>query len=491
MLEVLATTASVSSLQCPLHKSFRLFWSLHDPLRPFVPKRVTGKTPTSLPMHVRPQHAADASDAPSQFKSSYGAPPIARSSLVLSALGCVYIGLSTASSSWYLVQLAPSFQNDLWWVGYSASGHQALMIDVFNTILTTQASGAVNILAPRWTMDKSYHDPQSTTEIRRTYARRLVLLDLTSIEYAVLNLRSLTPTWTVSMSTQTCWVDLNHEFELALTAARQQRCVDLYQSNGAVYIETVLRNQNWDQYIQMYGGDNGIFTIAIQTWLAQVPSGQAWLAATAAARRTTSVAQEAAYWHAHNLTSFQLQWQNSFQTGVGETILVKNALGLTYEIGLKKMSQLDLSWPSIVMNCNLLNEMLTMQALDRSLVRSATNSYTQPPVINPEDLLGLQDGDGNYVAQIGLFRATVGPYLAVDMYYIDVPPSLLSLYNAFQDALYATLDNQPGSLQATLDAIPAITFTPTPPAWQDPTLNFYGGNPMCFVYGPLPYVQDT
>ncbi|KAF0684702.1 hypothetical protein As57867_023262, partial [Aphanomyces stellatus] len=407
------------------------------------------------------------------------------------ALGCLYLGLTTASSTYFLVQLDPSFQNDLWWINYSPSGHQALTVDVFNTILATQSTGTVDFLVPHLAMDKRYDDPQSTTEMHLTYARRLVLLELTSVEYAVANLRTLTPKWLPSMSTQYCWVDVHHEFEIARSAVRQQRCLDRYAANGAVYFETILRNQHWDEFIQMYGGDEGVFTVVLQWGLEEVPSGLVWLAATAAARGQTSIDQEIAYWHTHNITHFQLQWQNSIQTGLTESMQLVNALGLSHELELKKISETDEAWSSILMNCEILNDFLTLQYFNRSLIRSVSNSFAKPPVINPEDLLGLQDSNGNYVNQIELFRTAIGPFLAVDMYYVDVPLPVVAFYTAFQEALHAALATKP-ALQTQFDALATVTLQPTPPEWTvDPTLLFVGGNPMCLFGEPLPYVQET
>ncbi|KAF0695508.1 Aste57867_13678 [Aphanomyces stellatus] len=62
----------------------------------------------------------------------------------------------------------------------------------------------------------------------------------------------------VDRFTQYCWVDLDHAFEVAHTTARQQRCVDRYAHDGAVYMETVLLNQVWDDYLATYGGDGGM-----------------------------------------------------------------------------------------------------------------------------------------------------------------------------------------------------------------------------------------
>ncbi|KAF0684941.1 Aste57867_23098 [Aphanomyces stellatus] len=415
----------------------------------------------------------------------HGRNPASPQRKLVALLGCVYLAATMASSMWYLSMLNPSFANDLWWVNYTTRGHQALVIDLFNSMLTTQSTGAIDILAPRWTMAKTYDDREPTTDIYPTYPRRLVLNELTTVEFAVANLRELSAHWSVYMSTQYCWVDLDREFEIAHTDARQQRCVDRYRGNGAVYMETVLRAQEWNTFQATYGGDSGPFTVAIQTWLEQVPRGQQWLATTSTARETTTLAQEAAYWRAANISYFQLQWQNNMQSGVSESSAIVNALGLAYDVTLKKMSLTKQSWTSVAMNWMVVNDLYQMQWFNASLIRSANNSFLQLPA-TIEDMLGLADNQGNYIDQLDALRTAVGPFLAVDMFVVAVPNALVRLYETFHTVVGAK-----PALYDAIDAMAATTIFPTPRRWSNSNVLYYGGNPMCLYGEPLPYIQDT
>ncbi|OQR88393.1 hypothetical protein ACHHYP_06836, partial [Achlya hypogyna] len=174
----------------------------------------------------------------------------------------------------------------------------------------------------------SYASPISYTNVQPTYARHIIFNELTTIEYAVPHLRRLSASWSMRMNVQWCWVDFNQTFEVAHTVARQQRCLDNFRSNAAVYIEATLRNQVWDDYIAIWGGDNGPFTVAVQLPLMESTAGRAWLATVAQARNTTSVDEELVYWRSFGLERFQLQWQNRWQAGISETIVLKNALGM-------------------------------------------------------------------------------------------------------------------------------------------------------------------
>ncbi|KAF0714692.1 hypothetical protein As57867_003731, partial [Aphanomyces stellatus] len=162
--------------------------------------------------------------------------------------GFAYVLGSLACSCVYLVVLEPAFANDF-------------LVDQ----LVTQANGTLDVLASTASMDKSYDSSVATTDIYQTYIRRLVLSELTTVEYAVVNLRGLSGHHCMWMATQYCWVDLNQTFEIAHSTARQTRCASRYATNGAVYMETVLRNQDWDDFLRNYGGASGIFTVAIQS----------------------------------------------------------------------------------------------------------------------------------------------------------------------------------------------------------------------------------
>ncbi|KDO29408.1 hypothetical protein SPRG_05945 [Saprolegnia parasitica CBS 223.65] len=219
-------------------------------------------------------------------------------------LGVAYLALSMGCSLLYVQVLTVSFANDLWWSHYNATGYEAFLVDVANDALQTRPNGALDVLhAP---MDKRYSADASTTTFFATYARRLALVELTTLEYAVTNLRALGALWVPYMNVQHCWVDFNRTFEVAHTTARQERCERNYRRNAAVYLEATLRNVVWDDFIATWGGASGMFTIAIQLALEETAAGRRWLQSTATARASTRVDAEVAYWSAHHLVRFQL-----------------------------------------------------------------------------------------------------------------------------------------------------------------------------------------
>ncbi|KAF0690115.1 Aste57867_18509 [Aphanomyces stellatus] len=407
-------------------------------------------------------------------------------------LGCGYVVASMASSVYYLGTLEPASRNDMLWVDYTQNGTQALLVDLVNQLLATGVE-SLDVLAPRACTNKTYVESAATTHVFPAYARRLVLADLTSLATAVPNLRSLAGAASMNMPTQYCYVDLNRTFEVAHTEARQVRCAAQYRDNGAVYMETVLRNQVWDEFMHNFGGDGGLFTIVIETWLQAVPTGQAWIAATASARATTSVDQEISYWQRHGLTYFKLQWHNQWQTGIGESVAVENALGLRSAVLLKRTPFQTTAFTSIVLNWMPFFDLYFLAPVNRSLIRAASNSITQAPAIDVQDFFYLQGvyspTTGDPQDQTALLQTQIGPFFSVDAYVIAPPPALLGLFEAFESLVFsddATLER--------LDAIPPADFHPTPSSWSTNNTSdqlFYGGSPLCTNRRGLPFVQDT
>ncbi|KAF0694999.1 Aste57867_14148 [Aphanomyces stellatus] len=394
--------------------------------------------------------------------------------------GVTYVALALIASCLYLTILEPAFSNDLWWTGFNVSGHQALLIDVVNDQLITQTNGTFDLL--RATIAKRYDVPVSTTLIRHPYVRALGLTTLTSVDFAVKNLRLLSSHHSLWLATQFCYVDLAREFELAHTAGRQQRCARRYSSNGAVYMETMLRNQDWDAFVENYGG---MFGISIQSWLEQVPSGVMWLERTALALPRTSVAQEAAYWRTNGIATFQLQWQNMWLMGITETMTIENALGMQQDILLKNLPRMFQTGTSIAMYWFPNNDLYAMVGLNRSLIRSANNSFTQRPAVDFQGFLGLQDMGG--AGSIDAFRTAVGPFNSIDVFVVAVPLAVMSLYETFQTILFGELNRDPNACNGIAD----FELAPTPPLWTDRQFLWHGGNPLCLTNGPKPFIHES
>ncbi|KDO16612.1 hypothetical protein SPRG_17879, partial [Saprolegnia parasitica CBS 223.65] len=314
------------------------------------------------------------------------------------------------------------FSNDLWWSGYNISGYEAFLVDLANTVLTTrQFSGTVDLLAPRMAMRKLYTAPTSLSLIAPTYVRRLLYIELTSPAHAIPNLRATKSQKLVWLSTQLCYVDFHRQLELAHTAARQQRCASRYATNGAVYMEATLRNTHFNEYLALYGGPGGFFSVGVDTALQASAYGRHWLRTTSSARNDTSVIDELAYWRSCNITSFQLQWTNDRDPSISETITLTNALGMAFSVDIKNVPSNIGPWTSILLCGYPANDLYFARLFNASLVRSAVNFLGHKTSF--EALLGMETVAGVFVNQSGLVRAAIGPFNSIDAYYVPVPVS--------------------------------------------------------------------
>ncbi|CAK4694215.1 unnamed protein product [Aphanomyces euteiches] len=351
--------------------------------------------------------------------------PIHGRKSIIASIAAAYVVASIASSLYFLDSVNTSFSNDIWWPHYNLSAYQAFIIDAANDILATRSTGQWDILSS--SISKDYSSPTSSTDVNPSYVRQLLFHELTTIEYAVANLRSLSADQSLGVFTQYCWVDFNQRFEMAHTTLRQTRCRQRYMANAATYMESVLRNQNWNEFTLAYGVDGGLFTVTIQDAIQATEEGRLWLARTSTAPTTLTETEEVAFWKTANLTKFQLPWHNAFLTGIAESIAIENAWGMTQQIYIKQFSRKKASWTSIILYWSLINDLTSLQALNRSAVRMASNSFVQSPAIDLERLASRMEVDGTYVNQRKLFRSVLGPFNSVDAWFVVSPTELNTL----------------------------------------------------------------
>ncbi|OQR95176.1 hypothetical protein ACHHYP_00239 [Achlya hypogyna] len=416
--------------------------------------------------------AAPAPVAPRDYPSAVG--------------GLMYVLLSLTGSIWYTLLLQPSFANDLWWGGYNVSGHQAFLIDLVNQFLATNASGTLDLLAPTSAVLKSYASFKSTSTISPTYMRSILLGQLTTVEYAVPHLRQLSTYWCMRMNIQHCWVDFNQSFEVAHTVVRQQRCVANYRQNAAVYMEAILRNQPWVPYLALWGGAGLRFNVAIQRGLEETQRGRNFLAHMATAFTDTTVSDELAYWASFNLTTFQLQWQDRWQPGVSETIVIENALGMQQPLTLKSLNQVTGPWSSQNLFWIPLNDLYNGMTMNRSFVRGTSRYFgTNQSGLG---IVDLEAWSGVVLANTtAVFHTTVGPYLSVDCWFKHPPSDLIKYVTEFTNAALVQILAST-TLSEAYSAIQPAVVAPVPPLWT--SFTFHGGDLSCTTSSATTFVQD-
>ncbi|EQC34277.1 hypothetical protein SDRG_08050 [Saprolegnia diclina VS20] len=340
-------------------------------------------------------------------------------------------------------------------------------------------------------MYKLYNASTATTNVSPTYARRVILTELTSIEYAVPQLRAVSVAWSMRMNVQHCWLDFNQTFEIAHTEGRQQRCKDQFATNGAVYLEAILRNVVWADYMAMWGGVNSRFAVTYGLALQETAPGQRFLDIVSQARATTTVLDELAYWRSYKLNRFQLQWQNRWQSGITESVALQNALGLTQFVTIKNFPQGTGPWTTFALYWMPLNDLTLGKYMNRSFVHGssryyATNLSATLPPRDLEVIHGITKVSGQFFNQTKLFRTVVGPFLSVDCLYPSVPTSLTQAYLAARALLLASF----GGVDGIRKALPTAALSLTPLTWRANDA-FYGGNPMCTLLPRTAYVQQS
>ncbi|KDO23030.1 hypothetical protein SPRG_11877 [Saprolegnia parasitica CBS 223.65] len=407
--------------------------------------------------------------------------------------GVVYVLLSLVGGVWYLRLLGPSFANDLWWAHYNISGHQAYLVDLVNQLLLTHDNGTVDPFAAAAVLPKTYLSPESSTHVFSSDIRAFTLGRLTSLEYAVPQLRDLGAYWALRMNTQHCWMDFNKTFQVAHTLGRQRRCERFYATNGAVFIEAMLRNQNIPDFLALWGVTGQRFNVAYYRGLVETARGQAFWAQVTSV--TTSVIDEIAYWRSFNVSHFALQWQNRWGPSITETIVMENALGMQKQIILKALDQVTGPWSSQTMHWIPIQDTFNAQAMNRSFLQGtsryfgANNSALGLSAISLEVYRGIADAQGNLEGVARVFHDTIGPYLSIDLRLCLPPASLVGLYNHFQQVVMDHVRGSEAAMTAFLALPETTTFLPTPLAWTNMT--FFGGNPMCSSGVPTPFVQQS
>ncbi|KAF0695268.1 Aste57867_13910 [Aphanomyces stellatus] len=144
----------------------------------------------------------------------------------------------------------------------------------------------------------------------------------------------------------------------------------------------------------LYVAPGGFFTVSIQI---RGGRNRVWPAVARGDVDGPTVDQEVAYWGTHGITSFTLQYLNYWQSGISETFVVVNALGIQDEVSLKGIARTDEGWTTTNMYWMPINDIATLAGVNRCLIRSATNAFCNPPAVSIEDQLGHMDSNGNYV----------------------------------------------------------------------------------------------
>ncbi|KAF0684489.1 Aste57867_23534 [Aphanomyces stellatus] len=136
--------------------------------------------------------------------------------------GLGYLVLTLVLSVSYTVLLNPSLANNLFWVHCNTSSYEIYLIDLLNLKLQTTRQGSVDVLDTP--IQRTYWNRGVQATFESNYARRVLHEEVLTLPIAMETLRSIYPSFAVSIYAQYCCVDFDKCWELAHTATRATRC---------------------------------------------------------------------------------------------------------------------------------------------------------------------------------------------------------------------------------------------------------------------------
>ncbi|OQR93343.1 hypothetical protein ACHHYP_02627 [Achlya hypogyna] len=386
-------------------------------------------------------------------------------------MGLAYVLVSLTLGLYSLALLSPYLSSDFFWVDFATADVSTALATVYNSELSVAAGASpLDLLAVG----------VSGTDIGgvlKTYPRRLMYEELTSLNAAITGLRNLDTAKVVTMIAQYCWVDLDRRWAMAINAARQVRCRDLYRANGAVYLEAVLRNIDFAAWV---ASTQGHFEERIAAGVAQFADGRAFLAYLAAHQRI-DVALEVDFWQRHGLGTFVLQYANAYQIGLEEDIQIENALGATSLVRIKTIRSTNRGtlWTTDYMYAGFAAG-LSIPFANLSLVQNASNFFG----LLDTDLLEHVFVCTPLSPAFQAVHDQIGPLAAIDVLWVPVPTALATTVREFRVMLRS-------APEAAINAIGTAVLHPTPMVWRNASLLFYGGNPTCGFLTGFPFIQES
>ncbi|KDO23501.1 hypothetical protein SPRG_22281 [Saprolegnia parasitica CBS 223.65] len=384
------------------------------------------------------------------------------------------VAASIGLSAYALAVFASYLKTDYFFPNFNTAA--PILVAILNHHLVLSRSGNIDVFGPQSSFVPSL---QGTSP---AYPRLIMYQELTRLLDGVRGLRRLDATQVVKMVSPYCWADLNKTYELAYTTKRQARCAQYEATNGAVHLETVLRNIDFSGFVD---ATQGLFLSAIAHPIARSgPAGAAWLSSLET-HVWAAESDEVALWASCGLDRYTLQYGTGISIGVSESILVETALGQRLSLPLKTIPSTN-RWTFRTTRAlyNLLYNDLYANGANGSLVRGTTNYFGDVDASRIEafatqrTLKPVQEA-----VHYGL-----GSFGSIDAKWVPPPPRLLTAVQAFEATLIAAL-----VASTTLPSVDMSreTLLVTPRRWRDRQLGFVSGNPMCTLGRRQSFVQQT
>jgi hypothetical protein len=199
-----------------------------------------------------------------------------------------------------------------------------------------------------------------------------------------------------------------------------------------------------------------------------------------------SVSEEVEYWQNKKISTFTTQWQNFKKIGVFESISIRNALGVEYDMKIKHSNS---TWITTMETSYRLYWTLAKDLTyigsnhsvmhGKSLIRSSPNfvykNMSLASILTSKGYI-KDPNDENFLN----FYKRIGPFGSVDAWRIAPTAQLTSLFQSLTETLFVVLGTSHDAQLAFWPLYNSFSLYPLPAAW-DPPSDPVGGNVMCGV----------
>ncbi|RHY63090.1 hypothetical protein DYB30_002979 [Aphanomyces astaci] len=394
------------------------------------------------------------------------------------ACSFAYMAITLWTSVSFVQLSTASVGNDLFWDDFNSSGTHTFLANWLN--LELLAPRTANVLAVDYIDTAMYNSSDSIIHMSPFYANWIQYEEGRNVTRAVQGLRRMGAIDALWISTQYCWLDFHQKWTMANSALRQARC-DRMRTNGAVYLESILRNVPWNVWRGVARDPYrwlDAFDMAFVAELNMTMQGQSWWAQVQ--RASLSVHDEVRWWHDHGIVAYTTQWQNYKTIGIDDSFAVQNAMGLSYALTLKLSngSYRAAYQTSLKTTLPLVVDLLALvvnssRTFGTSLLRQSANfAYRNVTVSHVMALSPTA-----YLSAV--MNNFIGPFGSVDSRHVPRPPTLMALYRRVGLATMSAVMQFPQS-NAIFMSIPSMKWSLKGyEAWERANILIEGGDLMC------------
>ncbi|OQS04278.1 hypothetical protein THRCLA_20921 [Thraustotheca clavata] len=398
---------------------------------------------------------------------------------VEAACGLVYVFMTMFGSISYLQLSQTNLSNDFFWAGLNATGiHPALMTWFRDQWIYNDLGSAV-VSLDNVSLLGNFGDVTSV-EAPASMGSQAQMTLLSTPTQAITGLRGTKDVCDMPwMFTQYCYVDFQQTWSLANSAKRALRCSKM-TANGAIYLEAIVRNINWPAFQACWGD---AFDKGIAEELRTTTAGKLWLTQNLVLDgfSTASIADEVNHWNKHQITRFNIQWQNYRKVGIVHTYNIIGALSNKTPFTIQSDSCVDNRHSQTSMKlywafANDLNLITANSSHASSLVRGSSNF-----VFENTSIATIMAGYGyvNSPLSAGLtaVKKFFGPFGSIDTFYVPCPSEVRAAFLAIGKVLNDAMRQNTKAQSSYMNIKLCAYITPAPERWMNDYS--YGGTLLC------------